>query len=124
MTEVVDGLKHFGGRVSPDESSELLIVNDEFSVSVVIARCHETAAGKLRWRVRLERSLQPDVTIAVRMDGSNIAIRDYLVLPTLYMDDQVLRLQEFNGISLDSYLFETLEPLFEMAERISLKEVA
>nr|WP_283811380.1 recombinase family protein [Bradyrhizobium uaiense] len=124
ISEVVDGLERFGGRVVRDEASQLLIVNHEFSVSVVIARCRETAAGKLRWRVRLERSLLPDVTIAVRMDGSNIAARDYLILPTLCMDEQVLRLQEFNGISLDSYLFETLEPLFEMGERSSLKEVA
>lgn len=124
ISEVVDGLKRFGGRVIQHKSSQLLIVNDEFTVSVVIARCRETAAGRLRWRVRLERSLQPDVTIAIRMDGSNIAARDYLILPTLYMDGHVLRLQEFNGISLDSYLFDSLEPLFEMAERISLKEVA
>ncbi|MET4788791.1 DNA invertase Pin-like site-specific DNA recombinase [Bradyrhizobium japonicum] len=124
IAEVIDGLKRFGGRVSRDESSELLIVNDEFSVSAVIARCRETAAGKLRWRVRLERSLLPDITVAVRMDGSNIAARDYLILPTVYMDEPVLRLHEYNGISIDSYLFDTLEPLFEMAERISLKEVA
>jgi hypothetical protein len=124
IAEVVDGLKRFGGRVSQDEASELLIVNDEFSASAIIARCRETTGGQLRWRVRLERSLLPDVTIAVRMDGSNIAARDYLILPTLYMDEQVLRLQEHNGILLDAYLFDTLEPLFEMAERVSLKEVA
>lgn len=124
IAQVVEGLERFGGRVNQAGSSELLIVNDEFSVSVVIARCCETAGGRLRWRVRLERSLLPDITVAVRMDGSNIAARDYFILPTLYMDGRVLRLQEYNGISLDAYLFDTLEPLFEMAERISLKEVA
>lgn len=103
ISEVIDGLERFGGRVSRDASSELLIVNEEFSVSAVIARCRETTGGRLRWRVRMERSLLPDVTIAVRMDGSNIAARDYLILPTLYMDEHVLRLQEHNGISLDAY---------------------
>jgi len=90
----------------------------------VIARCRETAGGALRWRVRLERSLMPDVTVAIRMDSSNISARDYLILPTLDMDERVLRLQEHNGISLDAYLFDSMEPLFEMAERVPLREVA
>lgn len=124
VTEVVDGLMRSGGRVGQDESSDLLTVNDEFSVSVVIARCHVTAGGSPRWRVRLDRSLLPDITVAVRMDTSNIAARDYLILPTLHLDALVLRLQEYNGISLDAYLFETLDPLFEMSERISLREAA
>jgi DNA invertase Pin-like site-specific DNA recombinase len=124
IEEVIGGLEHFGGCVSQQASSELLIVNDEFSVSVVIARCRETAGGALRWRVRLERSLMPDVTVAVRMDSSNISARDYLILPTLDMDERVLRLQEHNGISLDAYLFDSMEPLFEMAERVPLREVA
>jgi len=124
IADVVDGIKRFGGRVGQFESSDLLVVNDEFSVSVVIARCRETAGGRLRWQIRLDQSLLPDITVAVRMDGSNIAARDYLILPTLFMEEQVLRLQAYNGISLDAYLFDTLEPLFEMGERISLREVA
>lgn len=124
IEEVVSGLKRFGGCVHLQASSELLIVNDEFSVSVVIARCRETAGGALRWRVRLERSLMPDITVAVRMDSSNISARDYLILPTLDMNERVLRLQEHNGISLDAYLFDSMEALFELAERAPLREVA
>jgi hypothetical protein len=35
-----------------------------------------------------------------------------------------IRLSEDNGISIDSYRFETLEPLFGMAARANLLEVA
>jgi hypothetical protein len=35
-----------------------------------------------------------------------------------------LRLAEHNGVALDAYRFEALDPLYEMAARISLLEVA
>jgi len=35
-----------------------------------------------------------------------------------------LRLAENNGVSLDAYRFETLEPLFGLAARAELLEVA
>lgn len=35
-----------------------------------------------------------------------------------------LRLGEYNGIALDAFRFDTLDPLFDMASRIGLLEVA
>ncbi len=35
-----------------------------------------------------------------------------------------MRVAEYNGISLDAYMFDSLDPLFEMAGRLSLREVA
>jgi hypothetical protein len=58
------------------------------------------------------------------MDRSNLIARDYLILPSLDMNEQMLRVGEHNGISLDGYLFDSLDSLFEMAERVPLKEVA
>ncbi|WP_283842545.1 recombinase family protein [Bradyrhizobium sp. G127] len=124
VSDVVRGIENAGGYVIRDAETELLQINNEFSVSIVIARCRETAAGAMRWRIRLDRGLLPDVTIAVRMDRANIAAFDYLILPTLDMNERVLRVQEYNGISLDAYLFDSLDRLFEMAERISVREAA
>ncbi|MBX9841280.1 MAG: recombinase family protein [Xanthobacteraceae bacterium] len=121
---VIAGIEQAGGRVTQDAASDLLMINEEFSVSVAVVRCHETPAGSLRWTIRLDRGLYPDVTVAVRMNRLNAQARDYLILPSIDMDRDVLRVAEHNGISLDSYLFDTLEPLFEMTERVSLKEVA
>ncbi|WP_371420449.1 recombinase family protein [Tardiphaga sp.] len=124
VSDVVTGIERAGAHVIRNPENDLLTVNEEFSVSVVVVRCLETRGGSLRWSVRLDRGLFPDLTVAVRMDRSNIVARDYLILPSFDMDRQVLRLGEHNGLSLDAYLFDSLDPLFEMAERVSLSEVA
>lgn len=53
----------------------------EVIASVVLARCFETGAGSLRWHIRLDAGLVPNITIAVRMDELNERSRDYYVLP-------------------------------------------
>lgn len=124
VLSVIKGIESGGGSVVQDATTELLIVNNEFSVSVVVVRCRETAAGSPRWHIRLDRGLFPDLTVAVRMDSFNRSPRDYFILPSIDMERSSLRIMEHNGISLDSYLFDSLEPLFELAERAPLKEVA
>jgi len=57
--------------VSQGPDSELLSVNREFTVSISVARCQATAAGTLRWQIRFDTSLNPDVVVAVRMDREN-----------------------------------------------------
>ena len=44
-----------------------LRINGEFTASIVIARCGETGTGMRRWKIRLDASLGPDITLAVRM---------------------------------------------------------
>jgi len=60
----------------------------------------------------------------VRMDRANEIPLDYYLLPRLDMTVPRLRLAQHNGFSLDSYRFETLEPLFDMAARSPLPEAA
>lgn len=124
VAEVIDGIERAGGHVSKDSTSDLITVNREFSVSIAVVRCRETPSGSVRWMVRLDRSLFPDVTIAVRMNRGNTAARDYLILPTINMENTVMRVAEYNGLSLDAYMFDSLDPLFEMAGRVSIREVA
>jgi hypothetical protein len=78
----------------------------------------------LRWHVRLDAGLKPDITVAVRMDQDNQAPLDFYLLPRPDMNLPRLKLAEHNGVSLDAYRFETLEPLFGMAARVQLLEVA
>lgn len=117
-------IDRIGGQVSRHPDTDLLTVNGEFTVSIVIARCRETVTGSLRWHIRFDTGLWPDITVAVRMDEANQAPLDYYLLPRIDMTLPRLRLAEHNGVSLDAYRFETLEPLFELAARISLLEVA
>ena len=121
---IVAGIESAGGSAVQDPQTQLLTVNGEFSVSVVLSRCFETAAGSLRWRIRLDTGLVPDITIAIRMDELNAAPRDYYVLPSIDMTAERLRLAEQNGLSLDAYRFDTLDFFFAMAGRARFSEVA
>jgi hypothetical protein len=68
--------------------------------------------------------LKPDITVAVRMDAANEKPLDYYLLPAIDMTWENLRLAEFNGVYLDCYRFDTLDPLLALAERKPIEEVA
>ena len=101
IAQIIEGINRTGGKVTEDSSNRLLI-NGEFSISVMVVRCRETPAGFMRWTIRLDRSQFADVTIAVRMNRLNNAARDYLILPTSCMNGNVIRVAEHNGIALDA----------------------
>jgi len=124
ITETIAGIEQVGGRVVQDPITEILTINDEFSASIVVVRCRETPAGTLRWHIRLDASHRPDVTVAVRMDRSNRQAHDYYILPHLDRSAPKLRLGEYNGIALDAFRFDSLDPLFYMASRVPILEVA
>ena len=124
VAEIIAGVTRHGGRAVQDPETDLLHVSDEFTVSIVLARCAATAAGSLRWRIRLDTGLVPDITIAVRMDEVNEAPRDYYVLPSIDMTLGKLKLAEQNGLALDAYRFDTLDFFYALASRARLAEVA
>lgn len=124
VAEIVCGIASAGGTALPDPVSELLLVNGEFTVSVVIARCFEVPSGALRWRIRLDVGLVPDMTIAVRMNETNEAPLDYYVLPSIDMTLPRLRLGLQNGLSFDAYRFESLDFFYALTGRARLSEAA
>lgn len=124
ISGVITSISGAGGDVAQHPETDILTVNGEFTASVVIVRCRETHAGSLRWHVRFDAGLSPDITVAVRMDRSNRKPLDYYLLPKLDMSVPRLRLAEDNGISLDCYRFDSLQPLFAMSARINILEAA
>lgn len=124
VAEAVAGLERAGGVVVRDPETDLLTVNGEFTASLVVVRCTQTAAGSLRWKIRLDAALRPDLTVAVRMAPGNEIARDYYLLPRLDMGDAVLRLCEHNGLSLDAYRFDDLSALHRMAARRTWRHAA
>jgi DNA invertase Pin-like site-specific DNA recombinase len=124
VTDVIAGIEQAGGQVKQDPATDLLTVNGEFTASIVVVRCRTTPAGSLRWQIRFDMDLWPDITVAVRMDEPNRSALDYYLLPRIDMTAPRLRLAQDNGISLDAYRFETLDPLFALAARATLQEVA
>jgi DNA invertase Pin-like site-specific DNA recombinase len=124
VATVVAGLQRSGGLVVRDPATDLLTVNDEFTVSITIARCGKTPAGSLRWHIRLDTVLAPDITLAMRMDVGNEAPLDNYLLPRIDMAVPNLRLAERNGFSLDAYRFETLDFFFSLGARARFSEAA
>lgn len=113
-----------GGSVRRDPATDLLRINDEFSISLVLARCQTPESGRHHWRVRFDTSLAPDITVAVRLDQPNQAALDYYLLPRLDFGQPRINLAERNPIEFESYRFDTLDYLYGMAERTRARRAA
>jgi hypothetical protein len=124
VAEVIMKIKEMGSIIEQDQPTDLLTINGEFTTSLVIARCRRTQAGSLRWFVRLDTGLEPDITVVLRMDPPNENTLDYYLLPLIDMTVERLRLSEENGAIIDSYRFDTLDFFFGMAERVRIKVAA
>lgn len=113
-----------GGFVRRDPATDLLRVNDEFSISLVLARCQTPESGRHHWKVRFDTSLAPDITVAVRLDHANQAALDYYLLPHLDFGQSRISLAERNPVEFESYRFDSLDYLYGMAERTRLRRAA
>jgi DNA invertase Pin-like site-specific DNA recombinase len=120
---IVAKLRESGAAVLEEGKSGLIAINKEFTASLVMARCRETLLGKQRWLIRLENSLNPDVTIAARLRPGNEEILDYYLFPKIETLAAKLRLAGDNGIRLDAYRHENLDFFLSMARRVSVEEV-
>ena len=131
-TAIDDAIEHsmikieaMGGSVAhPNLQTDLLIINDELKISLVLCRCQETQSLAYRWHIRLDAGLQPDITIAVRMDARNEKPLDYYLLPALDIENPCRRIAEHNGRALDTYRFDNLEAFFSLTERVAIPEAA
>lgn len=124
VSDVITGIEAAGGLVIVDEETDILGINREFTASVVIVRCFQTSAGSLRWKVRLDTALNPDITVVARMNEDNEYPRDFYILPRLDMRSALLRLAEYNGLSFDAYRFDDLSSFYRMAARRRLRNAA
>ena len=124
VRDVLDGLRMAGSDAWQDLETDRMIVNGEFSLSIVIARCFQSPTGLLRWKVRFDTSLMPDITIVVRMDALNRAPLDYYLFPRIDRLSEKLRLAEDNALSLDAYRFNGLDLLYDIARPIPICEAA
>ena len=113
-----------GGVVRRDPATDLLRINDEFSLSLVLARCQTPESGRHHWKVRFDTSLAPDITVAVRLDQANQAALDYYLLPRLDFGQPGINLAERNPVEFESYRFDSLDYLYGMAEHTRLRRAA
>jgi len=124
MDEVVAALGHVGGRVQRDAGTDLLTINELVTASVVLARSVRTSSGSLRWTIRFDQGLIPDLTVAARMDASNEAPLDFFIFSALDVDAGEVRLAEHNGIFVDAFRFDTLDFFYGIARLVRIEEAA
>lgn len=123
VDEVLAGFEAAGAHVSRG-GPDLLTINDEFTVSVVIVRARRTSGGNLRWLLKFDTGLRPDITVAVRMDTANRRPFDYYLFPQIDRLSAEVRMSEDNGLMLDAYRFCDLGALFRLGERARVWEAA
>ena len=124
VAETEQHIVALGGTVTRDLTTDLLNLNGEFTASIVLARCKIIDGGRRRWKVRFDTSLQPDITVAVRLDAANDTALDYYLLPRLDLGTTKLSLAEHNAVEFESYRFDTLDYLYAMAERTRVRWAA
>lgn len=124
VAATVEGIMRAGGEVIVAPATDLLTINREFTAAIVLARCQETQAGSLRWNIRLDTGLAPDISVAVRLAPGNREILDYYLLPRIDPTWARLRLSSDNGFSLDAFRFESLDALFDLSARCSIMDLA
>jgi DNA invertase Pin-like site-specific DNA recombinase len=124
VAQVLAEIKRVGGAVMQEPGTEILLVNQEFTVSIVLTRCLTLSAGHCRWKIRFDTGLMPDITVAVRLDRDNATLLDYFLLPRLDFCKSHLCLADHNPIELDGYRFDSLDYLYGMAERARARRAA
>lgn len=124
VAATIANIEDVGGAVQQDAETDLLTINGEFTASIVIVRAQTTPGGALRWKVRFDVGLSPDITVAVRMNASNQAILDYYLLPRIDFQAAMLRIAEDNGVFLDAYRFDSLDTLSQLSSRTAVQEAA
>lgn len=124
IRETEQKVREIGGLIERDNSTDLLNINREFTVSIVLSRCQVYETGTRRWKIRFDSSLQPDITVAVRLDGSNQSALDYYLIPSLDFGHKSFNLADCNGVEFETYRFENLDYLYGMAERTRVRRAA
>ena len=124
LNSTVANIEAMNGRVKWDEKTDLLHVNNEFTASIVLARCQQLESGRRFWKVRLDTSLNPDISVVVRLSQGNEEALDYYLLPQLDFTTSGVRLAEQNAMELESYRFDTLDYFYGMGAQTKLRRVA
>jgi DNA invertase Pin-like site-specific DNA recombinase len=124
VADVTQRLDAAGATVTRDVTTDLLLINGEFSATMVLSRCRQTSAGSLRWLIQIDQRVAPDITILVRMDPANSRPADYYLLPIMDIETPRLLLCESNGVHLDTYQFDSLDYLATLSSRRKIEESA
>jgi DNA invertase Pin-like site-specific DNA recombinase len=109
IRSIVGEVEKCGATIRLSDGKGLFTVNDKFTVSIRVVRCHERPEGH-RWKIDFARSQPPDVTLIARLEVGNKTILDYYVFRSIdILNKKNLCLEQCNPQTIDVYRFDTLE---------------
>ncbi|BAN98232.1 recombinase [Plautia stali symbiont] len=103
--------------------NKLVTVNRALSFCIVLSRCKKTGLNKHKWIVRLDRSLNPEITIVARMNSLNTEHVDYYILPSIEFLEHELKIKDNNNLLFEMYRFDDIKPFFNMLSTTDDKDV-
>lgn len=120
--DIIQNIYLANGWVSDASDMGVIKINDEFTLSIQTARCHKTAPGRRKWKIKLQHILSPDINIAIRMDSTNKSVVDYYMFPSFDLNIRRNILKETNPFSFELYRFDSLHLLYKLVKRINIGE--
>jgi len=124
VSDLIQRLNGAGGVVVQETKGGLLLINGEYSASIVLSRCRQTPAGALRWVINIDQQFAPDITVLVRMDAFNQQAIDYYLLPIMDITAPRILFCETNGVFLDTFQFDSLDHFANLAARRRIEVAA
>ncbi|PBB83971.1 MAG: recombinase family protein [Mesorhizobium sp.] len=121
IEDLVTALGQAGGQAHYDSKAKLVTVNKEFNIAVWIARCRPSTYGYPHWPFHKRRLLGADISVLIRMLPDNVTVRDFLIVPAWEAERAAPMLSPNNGVRLDAFLFQSLDPLVDMAKRAPIE---
>ena len=120
---IIQQIRDCGASVKIQGSDGIISVNQEFTFSIVLARCVTGDRGGA-WLVRFDRTIRPNLSIVARLQPDNESIHDYYIFPAIDVLEHRLRLAKYNRLALDAYRFENLKFFLGMSRRVCVEDVA
>lgn len=113
--------KH-GGSTSLDPFIFQPRINGEFTVSSGVGRTYfGSKPGQSLWQIGYRSKKKPDIFIIARAEPMGPAVRDYYVLPYIFLPHGAwLTVSGRNYARLESFRTDNLEPFFELCAREKL----
>lgn len=105
-------------------NNQLILVNSSLTISLIISRCIKKTIYSKQWMLRFDTGLNPDITVAIRMQPNNINILDYYIFPHFSFRSEILKISSYNQFDLDIYQFKDLNFLYKLVAQIPITKVS
>lgn len=120
--QILSTLRERGARID-DLSGGVFRVNEEFSVAFSQIRPVRGSRGD-KWVARFRSQAQADIRVVARLGETGADPEDYLIIPSVVLRHLGVVLQKRPRRPFSSCRFDSLEPLFVLAERAQPHEVS